>query len=143
MFGAVRGVLLGQAVRQFHTTKLVLAKIPIGNPEVQQQIGELVKKSKVVVFMKGDKEQPKCGFSNAVVQILRMHGVDDYHTVDVLQNEDIRQGESRLDWLIDWLIGWLSLFSFTGRSFDRLLNWLACFIGLVSAELSNIDWLTW
>ncbi|OQV23800.1 putative Glutaredoxin-related protein 5, mitochondrial [Hypsibius exemplaris] len=71
---------------------MVLAKIPIGNPEVQKEIGQLVKANKVVVFMKGNKEQPQCGFSNAVVQILRMHGVDNYNTIDVLQNQDIRQG---------------------------------------------------
>lgn len=52
---------------------------------------KLVKNKKVVVFMKGVPEEPRCGFSNAVVQILRMHGVD-YDSHDVLQNENIRQG---------------------------------------------------
>ncbi|XP_012284965.1 glutaredoxin-related protein 5, mitochondrial [Orussus abietinus] len=56
-----------------------------------EEIGKLVKKSKVVVFMKGVPEQPKCGFSNAVVQILRMHGVT-YEAHDVLQDEELRQG---------------------------------------------------
>lgn len=52
---------------------------------------EMVKKNKVVVFMKGVPEQPMCGFSNAVVQILRMHGVQ-YDSYDVLSDETIRQG---------------------------------------------------
>ncbi|XP_055374676.1 glutaredoxin-related protein 5, mitochondrial [Condylostylus longicornis] len=52
---------------------------------------KLVKESKVVVFMKGNPEAPKCGFSNAVVQIMRMHGVE-YNAIDVLEDEDIRQG---------------------------------------------------
>ncbi|CAH1985280.1 unnamed protein product [Acanthoscelides obtectus] len=56
-------------------------------PEIEQ----LVKASKVVVFMKGVPEQPQCGFSNAVVQILRMHGVK-YDAHNVLQDEDLRQG---------------------------------------------------
>jgi Glutaredoxin-related protein len=43
--------------------------------DVQKSIDEMVKKSKVVVFMKGVPEAPRCGFSNAVVQILRMHDV--------------------------------------------------------------------
>lgn len=51
----------------------------------------LVKNNKVVVFMKGNPDAPKCGFSNAVVQIMRMHGVK-YDSHDVLQNDDIRQG---------------------------------------------------
>nr|CAH7758800.1 unnamed protein product [Callosobruchus chinensis] len=41
--------------------------------------------------MKGVPEQPQCGFSNAVVQILRMHGVK-YDAHNVLQDEDLRQG---------------------------------------------------
>lgn len=55
-------------------------------------IDKLVKNNKVVVFMKGVPEQPRCGFSNAVVQILRMHGVN-YDSHDVLADESLRQGE--------------------------------------------------
>ena len=53
----------------------------------------MVKNNKVVVFMKGNPEQPRCGFSNAVVQILRMHNVT-YDSHDVLSNEALRQGIS-------------------------------------------------
>lgn len=42
--------------------------------------------------MKGIPEEPRCGFSNAVVQILRMHGVT-YDAHDVLKDEGIRQGK--------------------------------------------------
>lgn len=55
------------------------------------EIEKLVKNNKVVVFMKGVPEQPRCGFSNAVVQILRMHGVK-YDAHDVLADESLRQG---------------------------------------------------
>ncbi|KAL6436540.1 hypothetical protein ACFW04_004781 [Cataglyphis niger] len=41
--------------------------------------------------MKGVPEEPRCGFSNAVVQILRMHGVT-YEAHDVLKDEELRQG---------------------------------------------------
>ncbi|KAG7509333.1 glutaredoxin-related protein 5, mitochondrial [Solea senegalensis] len=60
--------------------------------DVQKDLGEIVKKDKVVVFMKGTRAQPMCGFSNAVVQILRMHGVDDYADYNVLEDQDLRQG---------------------------------------------------
>ncbi|XP_034941450.1 glutaredoxin-related protein 5, mitochondrial [Chelonus insularis] len=56
-----------------------------------KDIPNLVKKNKVVVFMKGVPEAPKCGFSNAVVQIFRMHGVK-YDAYDVLADEELRQG---------------------------------------------------
>ncbi|KAK1124913.1 Glutaredoxin- protein 5, mitochondrial [Melipona bicolor] len=55
------------------------------------KIANLVKKNKVVVFMKGVPDSPKCGFSNAVVQILRMHDVK-YDAHDVLEDESLRQG---------------------------------------------------
>uniref|UniRef100_A0A8C5KBE8 Glutaredoxin-related protein 5, mitochondrial n=1 Tax=Jaculus jaculus TaxID=51337 RepID=A0A8C5KBE8_JACJA len=52
----------------------------------------MVKKDKVVVFLKGTPEQPQCGFSNAVVQILRLHGVRDYAAYNVLDDPELRQG---------------------------------------------------
>ncbi|KAH8399699.1 hypothetical protein KR215_000182 [Drosophila sulfurigaster] len=59
---------------------------------------KLVRTNKVVVFMKGNPQAPRCGFSNAVVQIMRMHGVQ-YDAHDVLQNEALRQGIKEFtDW---------------------------------------------
>ncbi|XP_066198118.1 glutaredoxin-related protein 5, mitochondrial [Saccopteryx leptura] len=57
-----------------------------------EQLDALVKKDKVVVFLKGTPEQPQCGFSNAVVQILRLHGVGDYAAYNVLDDPQLRQG---------------------------------------------------
>ncbi|ELK01183.1 Glutaredoxin-related protein 5, partial [Pteropus alecto] len=57
-----------------------------------EQLDALVKKDKVVVFLKGTPEQPQCGFSNAVVQILRLHGVSDYAAYNVLDDPQLRQG---------------------------------------------------
>ncbi|XP_056620660.1 glutaredoxin-related protein 5, mitochondrial [Triplophysa dalaica] len=59
---------------------------------IQKNFEEMVKKEKVVVFIKGTPAQPMCGFSNAVVQILRMHGVDIYAAYNVLDDQDLRQG---------------------------------------------------
>lgn len=60
---------------------------------IEKDLGEMVKKDKVVVFMKGTPAQPMCGFSNAVVQIMRMHGVDDYAAYNVLEDQDLREGQ--------------------------------------------------
>ncbi|XP_028996138.1 glutaredoxin-related protein 5, mitochondrial [Betta splendens] len=70
----------------------VSARLLCSASDIQKDLGEMVKKDKVVVFMKGTKAQPMCGFSNAVVQILRMHGVDDYASYNVLDDQDLRQG---------------------------------------------------
>jgi len=61
-------------------------------PSIKSQIDELVQSKPVVVFMKGTPEKPLCGFSNAVVQILRMHGVPNYEAYNVLEDEELRQG---------------------------------------------------
>ncbi|CAL8111573.1 unnamed protein product [Orchesella dallaii] len=62
------------------------------SPLSKDQLDKLVKKNKVVVFMKGVPDEPRCGFSNAVVQVLRMHGVASYDSYNVLEDENIRQG---------------------------------------------------
>jgi monothiol glutaredoxin len=56
-----------------------------------QKIEELVQSSPIVLFMKGNKNFPQCGFSATVVQILSGL-VDNYQTVNVLSDPDIRQG---------------------------------------------------
>jgi monothiol glutaredoxin len=60
-------------------------------PEVKEKIDALVQENKIMVFMKGTKLMPQCGFSNNVVQILNVLGVP-YETVDVLADYEIRQG---------------------------------------------------
>lgn len=59
--------------------------------DIKEKLQQLVNKNKVVVFMKGVPENPRCGFSNAVAQILRMHGVK-FDSYNVLEDEGLRQG---------------------------------------------------
>lgn len=60
-------------------------------PEAKEKIDNLVKQNKIMVFMKGSKLMPMCGFSNNVVQILNSLTVP-YETFDVLEDPEIRQG---------------------------------------------------
>lgn len=60
-------------------------------PELKERLDNLVNENKIMVFMKGNKLMPQCGFSNNVVQILNTLGVP-YETVDVLEDYEIRQG---------------------------------------------------
>ena len=60
--------------------------------DVQQRIDEIVKGHRVVLFMKGTAQFPMCGFSGRAVQILKACGVTDLATVNVLDDEGIRQG---------------------------------------------------
>ncbi|OWJ76732.1 Grx4 family monothiol glutaredoxin [Haematobacter missouriensis] len=58
---------------------------------VQDQIRDLVDSHDVVLFMKGTKSMPQCGFSSRVAGVLNYMGVD-YTDVNVLAEADIRQG---------------------------------------------------
>jgi monothiol glutaredoxin len=60
-------------------------------PEVKDKIDNLLTQNKIMVFMKGTKLMPQCGFSNNVVQILNTLGVP-FETVDILNDQEIRQG---------------------------------------------------
>ena len=60
--------------------------------DVQQRIDDLVKNNHVVLFMKGTAQFPQCGFSGRAVQILKACGVTELKTVNVLEDEAIRQG---------------------------------------------------
>ena len=58
---------------------------------VRQEIVELIEANDVVLFMKGNRQSPQCGFSATVVGILDSM-VSDYHTVDVLSAPHLRDG---------------------------------------------------
>jgi monothiol glutaredoxin len=61
-------------------------------------ISQTVSENPVVLFMKGTADQPMCGFSAMVVQILD-HMEVDYATVNVLSSDELRQGiKSYADW---------------------------------------------
>lgn len=62
-----------------------------GSSAITEKIEALVEKHPVLLFMKGSKLFPQCGFSNTATQILNSYGID-FHTIDVLADQDIRQG---------------------------------------------------
>ena len=64
----------------------------------QEQIKETVTANDVVLFMKGTKTMPQCGFSSRVAGVLNYMGVD-YADVNVLADDQIRQGiKDYSDW---------------------------------------------
>ena len=58
---------------------------------VRDRIESLLKEHRVVLFMKGTRHAPQCGFSAAVANILN-DILPDYHTVNVLEDSEIREG---------------------------------------------------
>ncbi|WP_438956131.1 Grx4 family monothiol glutaredoxin [Cognatiyoonia sp.] len=57
----------------------------------QDQIKETITNNDVVLFMKGTKSMPQCGFSSRVAGVLNFIGVE-YADINVLADDDIRQG---------------------------------------------------
>ena len=59
---------------------------------INDRISSQIKDNKVVLYMKGTPDAPMCGFSATVVQILEACGAEDVATVNVLEDDEIRQG---------------------------------------------------
>ena len=60
--------------------------------DVHKRIDDLVKGNDVILFMKGNSQFPMCGFSGRAIQILKACGATGVKTVNVLEDEQIRQG---------------------------------------------------
>ena len=57
--------------------------------ELSEQIKTDISQNPIILYMKGTKEMPMCGFSNQVVQILNHYGVD-YKDINILDDPEIR-----------------------------------------------------
>ena len=60
--------------------------------EIRDRIKDQVTQNRVVLYMKGTPQLPQCGFSATAAEILKRCGVADYFSVNVLADEDLRQG---------------------------------------------------
>lgn len=60
--------------------------------EIQDFIRKTVTEHPVVLFMKGTAQFPQCGFSGRAIQILKACGVKQLITVNVLEDEEVRNG---------------------------------------------------
>ena len=57
--------------------------------ELSKQIKNDIEKNPIILYMKGTKDMPMCGFSNQVVQILNHYGIE-YKDVNILEDPEIR-----------------------------------------------------
>tara|TARA_B100000674_G_scaffold383470_1_gene326615 strand:- start:159 stop:719 length:561 start_codon:yes stop_codon:yes gene_type:complete len=69
-----------------------------GGGDLEARLGRLVRQSPVMLFMKGNPEEPRCGFSRKVVAALEETGAPFGH-FDILSDDDVRQGLKKFsDW---------------------------------------------
>ena len=57
--------------------------------EVKEQLENIIKGNNIILFMKGDPHQPRCGFSAQVVDILKEYKVE-FSYMDILEDPDVR-----------------------------------------------------
>lgn len=59
---------------------------------IQDKIKQQIAENPIILYMKGTAQFPQCGFSGQAVKLLRTCGVNDFATVNVLEDPEIRQG---------------------------------------------------
>ena len=75
--------------------------------ELDKRLRTLMNQSKVVLFMKGSPDAPRCGFSKKIVGILQGRNVK-FTYFNILEDEDVRQGIQHLETYFFWLIAFAS-----------------------------------
>lgn len=87
----------GDLKEQLGISNMVLSAT---DPEIalNKRLHALINQSPVVLFMKGSPDNPKCGFSSTIVQILREEVIP-FDSFDIFSDEEVRQGLKKLsDW---------------------------------------------
>ena len=67
----------------------------------KEDFKKIIDENNIVLFMKGTKDMPVCGFSKTVVSVLNHYGVD-FHDVNILASEEMRPALSRTVWLANF-----------------------------------------
>jgi monothiol glutaredoxin len=80
-----------KAAAKAFTLETLLKKWCSMKNELKERISSLISSKSIVLFMKGTKDRPQCGFSKQVIDIL-CHLVNDFATVDVLADPELREG---------------------------------------------------
>jgi monothiol glutaredoxin len=71
--------------------RLFSAAAASSDSSARSLIEQVINDNAVVVFMKGSATKPMCGYSKAVCQVLNLHHVEKYTTVNVLEDEAVRR----------------------------------------------------
>lgn len=66
-------------------------EVPTVIPSLNERLSSLINQAPVMLFMKGSPEQPKCGFSRTIVNILKDENIA-FNSFDIFTDEDVRQG---------------------------------------------------
>lgn len=65
--------------------------VPKSSEDLNERLKKLINKAPCMLFMKGNKSTPRCGFSRTIVSLLESHNAD-YQTFDILEDNEVREG---------------------------------------------------
>ena len=92
--------IISEVIRMVKVVSGVEEADPSVDPKVafREYLKKLTTRAPVMVFMKGEPNQPRCGFSRQLVELLGKHDIS-YKTFDILEDEEVRQGlKEYSDW---------------------------------------------
>jgi len=91
------GDLVGgvDVVRELHETGKLREELGLTEVNLDDRLRELINQEKVMLFMKGNPQAPRCGFSTKIVDVLNENGIK-YGSFDILSDDDVRQGLKKL-----------------------------------------------
>jgi Grx4 family monothiol glutaredoxin len=123
----IKGELIGglDIIKELVQNGELKDMLPKEGESLNEKLKRLINKSKIMLFMKGDRNQPKCGFSKQILEILNGFSYD-YETFDILSDEEVRQGLKEFsNWptypqlYVDGkliLNGFISIFNFSNKN---------------------------
>ncbi|CAB3235504.1 unnamed protein product [Arctia plantaginis] len=82
---------ISSKVKSHSSNKAASGDIAPAPQKLEDRLKALINRHNVMIFMKGNREQPRCGFSKTLIQIMNGTGVE-YDTFDILGDEEVRQG---------------------------------------------------
>src|SRR5690606_24389535 len=85
-------LVYAESLAAFYNELNTLCASEVAMSTVQEFLTQTVTENPVVLFMKGSAQFPQCGFSGKAIQLLRASGVKQLVTVNVLEDEEVRQG---------------------------------------------------
>ncbi|KAF4011876.1 hypothetical protein G4228_004163 [Cervus hanglu yarkandensis] len=88
----VSGELVGglDIIKELEASKELDTICPKG-PKLEERLEVMTNKASLMLFMTGNKQEAKCGFSRQILEILNSTGVE-YETFDILEDEEVQQG---------------------------------------------------
>ncbi|XP_053208025.1 glutaredoxin 3-like [Panonychus citri] len=99
-FGRIEGINVSALTKK--VKEAVFKNFPVNAPglpgtegesegKLEDRLKKLINQAKVMIFMKGSRDAPRCKFSRELIGILQEEGAD-YETFDILEDEQVRQG---------------------------------------------------